>query len=168
MDKGKIIYEEKKNSFVAIVFLSLWAIFCIFALVYQSVLKLGDIGEEPAPSWVYLLFLIFAIICLFAFKRIHIIITAEDIYIGFNKIFSKKIRFEEIERVEMDNKSYGGSGVRTTIAKGKIRTAYNVGQPRIVIAINNKKREIAFSTNNPEKVIKIVKSHIKKHGYKFN
>jgi hypothetical protein len=161
MDQGRIIYEEKKKSFVAVVFLSLWAAFCIFAIAYQSVFKFGEFGANPAPSWVYLVFLVFTIICLIVFKQIRIIITTEAIDVGFNKIFSKKIGFEEIEGVEMDNKSYGGSGIRTAFVKGKIRTAYNVGQSRIVIAIKNKKREIAFSTNNPEEIIKIVKSHIR-------
>ncbi len=160
MDKGRVIYEAKKTSFVLILLQSLWAVFCVFAIIYQSVLKHGEIGSHPGPTWLYILFLIFSVICLFAFKRIHIIITSEDIYVGFNKLFSKRIKFEEIEGIETDNKSYGGSGARTTIVKGKIRTVYNVGQPRLVIAIKNKKREIAFSTNDPEKVIKIVKGRM--------
>jgi len=46
------------------------------------------------------------------------------------------------------------------LVKGKFRIIYNTGQPRVVISIKNSRKEIAFSTNNPEKVIEIIESNI--------
>lgn len=158
MDTAKIIYQEKKTSRMIIYALSLSALFFIFGFVYQGVLKLDQIGDNPAPDWFYLAFSIFMILCLFGFKTLKIIITSEKVIVGFNNCFIQRIRFQDIERVANDDKSYGGSGLRFRFVKGKLRIAYNVGPPRIVITIKNKRKEISFSTDNPEQVIKIIES----------
>ena len=99
--------------------------------------------------------------CLWVFKTVKVTITAREVIIGFNQFFPQRIKLEEIEKVAVDDKSYGGSGLRMRFVKGKFRIAYNTGQPRVVISIKNKRKEIVFSTNNPEKVIEIIERNMK-------
>lgn len=87
MDGGKIIYEEEKTSrFIIGIFLLVSAFF-IFAFIYQSVLKLGPIGDNPAPSWFYLAFTVFLVICMWIFKTLKIKITEDEIVLSFNVFF---------------------------------------------------------------------------------
>lgn len=160
MNSTKIIYQEKKTSKMIIIVFSLATLFFSFAFIYQGVLKLGLIGTNPAPDWFYPIFAIFMISCLLVFKTVKITITNEEIMVGFNNFFVQKIKFQDIEKVAIDDKSYGGSGIRVRFVKGILRIAYNVGPPRLVVSLKNKRKEIAFSTNNPERVIKIIESRI--------
>lgn len=162
MDSENIVYQEKKSSWSIIVSLLIASAFFMFAFIYQSILKLGEIGNNPAPGWVHLCISIICVTCFYAFKTLKVKITTEKIIVGFNNLFIKKIKFEDIEKIEIDNNSYGGYGIRMRFVKGKIRIAYNVGQPRVVISIKNKRKEFTFSTNNPDKVIKLIKSKIKR------
>ncbi len=158
MNQEKIIYEEKKASRFTIVTLLLFSILSLYAYVHQAILKLGVIGNRPAPSWLYLIIFIIFAVCLLSFNTIRLKITNSEITVGFNRFFSQKIQLADIEKVEMDDKSYGGSGLRMRLTGGKFRIAYNAGPPRVVISIKNKRREIAFSSNNPEQIIKILKN----------
>jgi hypothetical protein len=160
LNSGAIIYEEKKSSRFLIGVLLIAGALCFFAFIYQSILKLGKIGNNPAPSWVYLILFVFFAICLLIFKSIRIQIKTDEIIIGFNNFFFQRIKFKDIEKIEIDDKSYGGSGLRIRLIKGKFRITYNAGQPRLVISIKNKRKEIAFSTDNPDQVTEIVKSKI--------
>lgn len=160
MDEGKIIYREEKTSRFIIGIFLLGSAFFIFAFIYQSVLKLGTIGDNPAPDWLYLVLAIFLTICLLIFKTVSVKITENEVIVGFNNFFIQKIKLEDIEKVKIDDKSYAGFGLRMRFVKGKFRIAYNVGQPRVVVSIKNKRKEIAFSTDNPEQVIEIIQANI--------
>ncbi len=158
MNIDPVIYQEKKTSKLIIIALSLATLYFSFSYLYQGVLKLGPIGASPAPDQLYLGFAIFMLLCLFAFKTLTITITTAAVIIGFNSFMTHRIKFQDIARITPDNKFYGGSGLRIRLVKGKLRIAYNVGPPRVVISLKNKRKEIAFSTDNPEQVIKIIES----------
>lgn len=161
MDGRKIIYEEEKTSRFIIIVLLMGCAFCFFAFIYQSVLKLGPIGDNPAPSWFYLAITAFLVICLWIFKTLKIRITMDEIVLSFNGFFRQRIKFDDIEKVEIDDKSCAGSGLKIGFAKGKLRIIYNVGQPRVVVSIRNKRKAIVFSTNNPEQVIQMIAAKTK-------
>lgn len=167
MDRGKIIYAEEKTSRFIIGALILASAFSIFAFIYQSVLKLGPIGDNPAPSWFYLVLTAFFVICLRIFKTLNIKIFEDEIVLSFNGFYKQRIKFNDIENAAIDDKSYAGSGLRMRFVKGKFRIAYNVGQPRVVLSIKNKRKEIAFSTDNPEQVMEIIKANINQ-SWHFN
>ncbi len=156
MNTDPVIYQEKKTSKLIIIVLSLFALYFGFSYFYQGVLKLGPIGTRPAPDHFYLGFAIFMILCLFAFKTLTITITTAAVIIGFNKFITHRIKFQDIAKITLDDKFYGGIGLRVRLVKGKLRIAYNVGSPRVVISLKNKGKEIAFSTDQPEQVIKII------------
>jgi hypothetical protein len=161
MDRGKIIYEEEKTSrFIIGIFLLISAFF-IFAFICQSVLKLGPIGDNPAPSWFYLAFTAFLVICMWIFKTLKIKNTEDEIVLSFNGFFEQRIKFDDIEKVAIDDKFCAGSRLKIGFAKGKFRIIYNVGQPRVVVSIKNKRKAIVFSTNNPEEAIQIITAKTK-------
>jgi hypothetical protein len=99
--------EEKKSSRFLIGVLLIAGALCFFAFIYQSILKLGKIGNNPVPSWVYLILFVFFAICILIFKSIRIKIKTDEIIIGFNNFFFQKIKFKDIEKIEIDDKSYG-------------------------------------------------------------
>lgn len=68
----------------------------------------------------------------------------------------QRIKLDDIEKVAIDDKFCAGSGLKIGFAKGRFRIIYNVGQPRVVVSIKNKRKAIVFSTNNPEEVIQII------------
>jgi hypothetical protein len=63
--------------------------------------------------------------------------------------------------VAIDDKFCAGSRLKIGFAKGKFRIIYNVGQPRVVVSIKNKRKAIVFSTNNPEEAIQIITAKTK-------
>lgn len=156
MNTDPVIYQEKKTSKLIIIALSLFALYFGFSYFYQGVLKLGPIGDNPAPDQLYLGFAIFMFLCLFAFKTLTITITTAAVIISFNRFITHRIKFQDIAKITLDDKFYGGTGLRVRLVKGKLRIAYNVGSPRVVISLKNKRKEIAFSTDQPEQVIKII------------
>lgn len=158
MNTDPVIYQEMKTSRMIVIVFSLATLFFSFAFIYQDILKFGQIGDEPTPTWFYPALAILMITCLLIFKTLNITITTEEVIIGFHNLFVQRIKIQEIEKVAFDDKSYSGSGLKVGWAKGKFRIAYNVGPPRVVISLKNKRKEIAFSTNNPEQVIKIIES----------
>jgi len=73
----------------------------------------------------------------------------------------KTISWGNIEGCYLDEASglgYGGWGIRLARIKGRWRSVYNViGYPVIVLELSTGKfREFAFSTNNPQEVLRIV------------
>lgn len=160
MDQEQVVYEEQKTSIFLIISLSLACTFCLFAFIYQAVLKWGEIGATPAPSWLYIALFGFLGLCLLIIKTVKITITTQGIIIGYNKFFIQRIAFKDIEKVAMDDKLAGGSGFRIGFVRGRFRIVYNAGPPRVVISIKNRRKEIAFSTERPEAVIEIIESYI--------
>jgi len=157
------IYEEKifSKEMMAIALL-ITAIFLVL-LIYQIVK--APIGNRPAPNWLYLsLFLLFLGIT-FIFNTLSIKITSKSINVSFG-ILRYSTTWENVENCFLDKTSaiwYGGWGIRLAKAENKWRLIYNViGVPRVVISLRKGGcREFAFSTKNPEEVIKIIERQIR-------
>ena len=96
------------------------------------------------------------------FVRLTITITSSSVTIGYG-ILKYTVPWENIERCYHVDKSfasvYGGSGIYPIEVKGKSRLVYGVyGRPQVVLSLKKGRyKEIAFSTENPEAVVKIVK-----------
>ena len=153
------IYEEKIFSKGITILLAVVTIGLLFVLLYQIIV--GPIGTRPAPNWFFLtMFLLFLGVTV-NFSNLSIKMTPRYISVGYG-IFKHNIPWENIEDCYLDEAStirYGGWGIRIGRVKGKWRLVYNViGGPRVVLSLNKGKfREFVFSTNNPQKVIEIVK-----------
>jgi len=156
------IYKEKVFSKWITVMLSIITIGFFFILVYQ--ILIGPIGTRPAPSWFFLaMFLLFLGLTV-NFSNLNIKMTLRYLSVGYG-IFKHNIPWENIEDCYLDEAStirYGGWGIRIRIVKGKWRLVYNViGGPRVVLSLNKGKfKEFVFSTNNPQKVIEVVKQKV--------
>jgi len=145
--------------------LTVFTLLMLFFLVYQ--LTIGPVGNRPAPDWFYLvMFLFLSGITAFVtnFNKLSIKMTAQSITVGFG-IMKKSISWDNIEGCYLDEApglSYGGWGIRLARIKGRWRSVYNViGHPVIVLELSTGKfREFAFSTNNPQEVLEIVRQKI--------
>ena len=153
------IYEEKVFSRGLTVVLAVATISLLFVLLYQTIV--GPIGTRPAPNWFFLaMFLLFLGLTV-NFSNLSIRITPRYLSVGYG-IFKHNISWENVGDCYLDEAStvrYGGWGIRIGRVKKKWRLVYNViGGPRVVLSLNKGKfNEFVFSTNNPQKVIEIVK-----------
>ncbi len=148
--------------------LLLGSITTIFLLIWAYDLLVGLSWSDPLSRWFWPgMFLLFLLIT-GNFSRLKIKITSDGLSVGYG-ITRKKVPWERIENCHVDESSairYGGYGIRFTRVGGKWRTGYNViGTPRVVISLNEGfVREIAFSTKNPDEVMEVIKSHLRKRG----
>lgn len=159
-----MLYEEKvpfQIGKVIVVIFPLTAIY-MFVLAYLQV-KNGQIGDKPAPTWFYLLmgFFFLGFTWLISqFTSLSIRIEEKTILLSYG-IIKAQISRDNIEKAYIDTAnpllSYGGWGYRLGYFKGRPRTALNIpGYRCVVITQKNVRREIVFSTGNPEKVIQLL------------
>ena len=153
------IYEEQ------IVSKGMTAIFVvvIVGLVFVSIYQIlvGPLGTRPAPTWVYLLLIVLFLGVTATFSRLRITMTPRFIQVGYG-VLKRTIPWGSIEHCYLDEAStvrYGGWGIRIARVKGRWRLVYNVmGGPRIVLSLKEGRfRELAFSTRNPEEVLRVVR-----------
>jgi hypothetical protein len=154
-------YEEKIFSKGITGILAAITVGFLLALVYQT--SVGPIGADPAPNWFFLLMFLLFLGVTINFSRLSIKTTPQFIVVGYG-ILKHTIPWENIEDCYLDKASairYGGWGIRIGRVKGKWRLVYNlIGSPRVVLSLNRGKfREFVFSTNNPQKVVAIVKQN---------
>jgi hypothetical protein len=156
------IYEEKIFSKGITVVLAVATISILFVLLYQTIV--GPISIPPAPNWFFLVMFLLFLGLTVNFSNLNIKMTPRYITIRYG-IHRHNIPWENIEDCYLDEAStirYGGWGIRIGKVKGKWRLVYNViGGPRVVLSLNKGKfKEFVFSTNNPQKVIEIVKQKV--------
>lgn len=153
------IYEEKIFSKGITVLLTIATTVFLLALLYQA--TVGPIGTRPAPNWFLLVMFLLFLGLTVNFSNLSIKMTSRYLSVGYG-IFKHSILWENIQDCYLDDTSiirYGGWGIRIARAKGKWRLVYIViGAPRVVLLLNKGTfEEFVFSTNNPQKVIEIVK-----------
>jgi hypothetical protein len=154
-------YEEKIFSKGITGLLAVVTVGFLLALVYQ--ISVGPIGADPAPNWFFLLMFLLFLAVTINFSRLSIKMTPQSIVVGYG-ILKHTIPWENIEDCYLDKAStfsYGGWGIRIGRVMGKWRLVYNLlSSPRVVLSLNKGKfREFVFSTNNPQKVLAIVKQN---------
>jgi hypothetical protein len=158
MEPGTI-YEEKIFSKWITAILVPVTFFMVLILIYQ--ILMGPVGTNPASNLFLLgMFLLFLGLTI-TFSRLIIRIAPGFISVGFG-FFKQKISLENIENCYLDEASavkYGGSGIRIGRVEGKWRLVYSIiGGPRIVLSLRKERfKEVAFSTKQPEKIIRTLK-----------
>jgi hypothetical protein len=153
------IYEEKIFPKIEMWILGIVIAWVFFRLVYQI------FASYPTPDWSFLFGLLVLIVIMYKFRKFNIKMTPDSVIVnyGFNK---RTIPWGNINDCYLDEASairYGGFGLRIGRVKGKWRDVYNVlGCPRVVFSLKDSGffKEFVFSTNNPKKVIKIVKERM--------
>lgn len=158
-----IIYEEKVMSKVTTVTLGFFAACLLFLFLYQNLI--GPVGTRPAPDWLILGMFLFILCVAINFSKLTISMTQESMCVAYG-IFKRNIRWVDIEECFFDTISeirYGGWGIRFVKAGGKWRLVYSVfGGARVVLKLKKGRfNEFAFSTKNPEEVIKIINQKIR-------
>ncbi|MCK4630513.1 MAG: hypothetical protein KAT40_03660 [Bacteroidales bacterium] len=158
----KNFYKEKIFSKWTVGILSVITAVFFFLLFYQ--ILVGPIGTNPAPNWFFLFMFLLFLGMMINFSRLTIKLTPKHISVGYG-VIKHSIPWENVEDCYLDEAStikYGGWGIRIAKVKGKWRLVYNVvGGPRIVLSLKRGRfKEFAFSTKNPEEVIKIAKEQI--------
>ena len=153
------LYEEKITSkWMTAILIPVTGIM-LFLLGYQVLI--GPLGTPPAPTWFYLIMALLFLGVTLNFSKVIIRMTPSSIAVGYG-IFKHTILWENIEGCFLDETSavkYGGSGIRVTKVGGKSRIVYSVvGGPRVVLSLKEGRyKELAFSTNHPQEVMKLVK-----------
>lgn len=132
--------------------LTIVTIYLLFMLVYQT------------PDWLFLLAFLLIFGATINFSNLIIKFTSQSVSVSYG-IFRHNIPWEDIENCCLDETwtiGYGGWGVRIGRVKGKWRLVYNiVGGHRVVLSLKKGKfREFVFSTNNPQRIMEIVKQKL--------
>ena len=143
------------------------ALSILFLVLFAYKLTAGPIGSDPAPSWFYLvMWLLFKAIGLLMlnFTKLTISISSRAVRVGFGNI-RYSLPWSNIAGCHPDTASglsYGGWGIRIARIEGKWRLGYTViGASRVVLQLNEGRfSEIAFSTNDPDGICRIVEKGV--------
>jgi len=142
----------------------------LFLVLFAYQVFVGQVGSNPAPSWLYLImFLWFAgfAALIMNFNKLAIKISTQSITVGFG-VFRHIIPWDNIKGCYLHEDSaigsYGGWGIRMGKVKGKWRLVYNViGCPAIVLELEEGRfKEFVFSTKNPDGVMQTTRQQIRK------
>ncbi len=155
-------YEEILFSKISTIILSV--VTTAFFLIYIHQIIVEPAWFEPLPNWFCLMMAVILLAITINFSRMKIKIDNEGIFIIYG-VIKKKIPWKNVKDFSLDEGSpvkYGGWGIRFWRVKGNFRFIYNIAAgDRIVISLKSSfVKEIVFSTKNPEKVMKIIKTHI--------
>ena len=156
------IYEERIFAKGLTVIFAIATMGFLLILLFQIIVGYTD--TRPAANWFFFsMFLLFFGLTV-NFSTPNIKITSQYISVGYG-IFKNNIPLENIVDCYLDEAStirYGGWGIRIGSVKGKLKLVYNIiGVLRVMLSLNKGKfKEFVFSTNNPQKVIKIVRQEL--------
>jgi hypothetical protein len=120
-----------------------------------------DIGSAPSTVILFCLFSLFLFYSL-NYRVLVIRITPGSVKLKFG-IFKWSIPLGSIERCYLDDASLwriAGAGIHFTFRRKRYRAMFNfLEHQRVVILLSRKKglvREIAFSTRQPEEVMRVI------------
>ncbi len=153
------LYQERILSRWTVVIGTVVTAVMLFMLIYQIIF--GPVGDRPAPNWFFLIMFLLFLGITINFSFLRIAITAHYLIVAYG-VFKRMILWREIENCYLDDASilnYYGWGIRIGRVRGKWRLVYNViGSPRVVLTLKTAGfKEFVFSTNQPDKVMAIVK-----------
>jgi hypothetical protein len=160
--RAENLYQERILSRWTVVIASAVTGAMLFMLIYQIIV--GPVGDRPAPDWFFLIMFLLFLGITINFSLLRITITTDSLNVAYG-IFKRTIPWREIENCYFDNASiinYGGWGIRIGRVRGKWRLVYNVIEsPRVVLTLKTLRfKEFVFSTNQPDKVMAIVKQRV--------
>jgi hypothetical protein len=160
--KQKVLYEERLTARWMIGTFSLLALVFLFLLFFQLVR--GPVGQNPAPTWFFLLlFAVFSMIG-YNFKRLVIRLTEKDIRVSYG-VLSRTMPYGSVAKCYSSRTHtvrYGGWGIRIWRVKGEWKLGYSVvGAPLVVIELKKGMyKEFLFSSRNSVRVIEIINRQI--------
>jgi hypothetical protein len=155
----KRVYYER-------VFAGLWAtVPAGFGLALMVVFIYGKYFsnyEDKSSAWFFLAVSLFLFLVAINFSFLNITVSSDAVTTRFG-VISHRVPVDNIAGSYQDKTpktAYKGFGVRWGSVNGKRRMVYDVSDmPRVVIRQKqNNNREFAFSTNNPDAVIKAIRS----------
>lgn len=138
---------------VWILFIGLIAFFSsvfILQLVYEV-----PVGTRPAPTYVYLIFIVLFGLIFINFRKLNISVDSEKVEVSFGMI-KKKISWNEVVSCKPTRARlavYGGLGIRLGLDKS---LAFISSSGNSVKIIRRNGRPLVFSTHNPENLSKII------------
>jgi len=167
MNAGEIHQEKVSFPVAWAVFGLFMAIGIVFAVLWAYQLTSGPVGSDPVPTWFYLvMWLIFDAVGLLMlnFTKLTVSVFPYVIRIGFG-VIRYDVPWSNIVGCCPDTASglsYGGWGIRVARIDGKWRLGYTViGASRVVLQLRKGRfSEIAFSTNDPDRICDIVKEAV--------
>jgi hypothetical protein len=157
------VYEEKLTSNrTEVLFI---ALMILFLLLFAWRVLITGFGVLAIVFFcVFIFFLFYS----FNYRTLTIRLIPETLILKFG-IFTWTIPFENIEKFYLDTTSMwriGGAGIHFTLLQGKYRAMFNfLEYPRLVVTLKKKKgpvREIAFSTKQPDEIIRILQEVVEK------
>ena len=160
--KQNVIYEERLTARWMIGTFGLLALVFLFLLFFQLVR--GPVGQNPAPTWFFLLlFAVFSMLG-YNFKRLVIRLTEKDIRVSYGAL-SRRVPYESIQKCYSSRTHtvrYGGWGIRIWRVKGEWKLGYSVvGVPLVVIELKRGRyKELLFSSRDSVRVIEIINRQI--------
>ena len=156
-----IVYEENVSSNRT------EALFIILGLLFLILLtwRLSVVGIAISTIIFLCLFGCFLFYAL-NYRTLTIRITSEAVRLRFG-VFTHIIPMRNIETCYPDQVSLwrlGGAGIHFTIIRRNYRSMFNfLEHERVVLSLRKKKclvREVAFSTTQPEKIMRIITEHL--------
>ncbi len=152
------LYEEKIYSRWNILIMGIVVLALSAALIWQVVD--GPLGTRPAPDWFFVAMILFFLAIGTNFAVLTVRVTMQGVSVGYG-IIRHHIPWSNIAGCRLDRTSavsYGGWGIRLARVDGKKRLVYNIiGGPRVVVEKRQGSYpEFAFSTRNPEEVMKAI------------
>ncbi len=142
---------------------------CAAMFFYQ--LFVGPLGEDPVPTWFWGLFALIALGAIFLLKnltRLVVELTDEHLIVGFGTTRSKVSWDRVVVREEGRSVlAYWDIGLRLVRIKGRWVKAYvpGVRAKRVVVELRGGRiRELVFATRDPDGVIELIGSRIKRES----
>ena len=156
-----LIYEEEIFSKWMMAIIAPVTVIMGFLFFYFVLASLGDPDPELTwLRWFFLLMFLFFLGITINFSRLIIRIGPKGISVGYG-IIKYTIPWENIEGCFLDEFSavrYGGAGIRMTKVEWKWILVFSViGGSRVVVSLRKGRfKEIVFSTEHPQDVMKII------------
>ncbi len=155
---NEILFEEKVISHKTEgLFIFLTLLFIILSIILF-------IGKNNLFSLVSFLLFLFFLFYSLNYRTLAIQITSHLICLRFG-IFKRTIRWEEFEEIYFDDISMwriGGAGIHFRMIRRRYRVMFNfLEHKRIAILLRKGLvREVVFSTQHPEEIMKICKEKL--------
>lgn len=153
------VYEEKVLS-ARTEWLFLALAFVFLSLLAWMLVVRGGGFLTIVFGCLFLLFLFYSL----NYRTLVIRLSGEALTLEFG-VFTWNVELENIEACYLDDVSLwkiGGAGIHFTFLRRRYRASLNfLEHPRVVITLKQKKgpvREVAFSTANPEEVIRVIRA----------
>ncbi|PIT90498.1 MAG: hypothetical protein COU22_01830 [Candidatus Komeilibacteria bacterium CG10_big_fil_rev_8_21_14_0_10_41_13] len=148
--------EQQKTYFILIAVFILVAVFLLSFVFFPQFYGSQALGQ--AQKIFLLIVTVLDLVLFWSFSSLNIKLTEAELIVAFG-IFRKKIKWEWIKEAKIDDYSkanYLGYGIRL----GRDKSLGFVARSGRGIRLKLKLRDFFFTTDNPEELLKLIKSKI--------